>query len=130
MAKVRFDSNLNLIFVDTFFSDNTGEQELLLRLAFDTGAAVTTVSYDLMEYLGYAPERSPETGRLITGSGVEYAPIVKVKRICVANEPIDYLKVYCHNFPPESYVDGVLGLNYLKSFNFNVDYDLGGDNSY
>lgn len=125
MDKVRFDPCLSLIFVDTLVAGNEQGHELLLKLAFDTGAAVTTISYDLMEYLGYAPERSSKTGRLVTGSGVEYAPIVKVRRISLGSESIDDVEVYCHNFPPESYVDGVLGLDYLRHFNFSISYDKG-----
>lgn len=125
MGKVRFDPNLSLILVDVLVAGIENETGMMLLLAFDTGASVTTISYDLMEYLGYEPEKSRRIGRLITGSGVEYAPIITVRRISVGREYLDNIEVYCHNFPAESYVDGVLGLNFLRHFNFNVLYDQG-----
>ena len=111
--------------MDVLIASSNSEKEGLFSLALDTGASTTTISWDIMDYLGYEPAKSRRTGRLITGSGVEYAPIVNVQKISLGGESIENIDVYCHNFPEESYVDGVIGLNFLKYFNFFVSYDKG-----
>jgi len=125
MGLIPFNPSLNLILVEAGILANDRDEEILIQLAFDTGASVTVVAYDIMEYLGYKPEKSERRGRIVTGSGVEYAPIVKTKRLSIGGEFIKNLDIYCHNFPAESYVDGVLGLSFLRNFNYTVSHNSG-----
>ncbi len=125
MVRIKFNKLASLIFLDTIIAGKKKSQEMFVRLVLDTGSVATVVSYDLMEYLGYAPEKSRRTGRLITGSGVEYAPIITVTKMSVGGESLKNVEVHCHNFPAESYVDGVIGLNFLRHFNFEINYDQG-----
>lgn len=125
MGLISFNPNLNLILVEVGIIANNRNEELFIKLAFDTGASFTVIAYDIIEYLGYEPEKSARKGRIVTGSGVEYAPIIIAKKLSLSDESIEKLDVYCHNFPPESYVDGVLGLNFLRNFTYTVYHDSG-----
>ena len=62
---------------------------------------------------------------MITGSGIEYAPCVNVKSLIVGNEKVVNVGVLCHDLPEEAGIDGLLGLNFLKNFDFTVEYSLG-----
>jgi predicted aspartyl protease len=62
---------------------------------------------------------------MITGSGIEYAPCVTVKSLIVGGEEIVNVGVLCHDLPAEAGIDGLLGLNFLKNFDFTVEYSSG-----
>jgi predicted aspartyl protease len=59
---------------------------------------------------------------LITASGVETAPVIKIKRIKFLGENIDNVPVVCHDLPPKSYVVGLLGSSFLRHFKITIDY--------
>lgn len=98
---------------------------LFLVLALDTGATNTFISWDAAYALGYDPAESKPKKRIITGSGVEYAPLIRVKSVKAFGIEIKDLEVVCHDLPEEASVDGLLGLNFLKNFDFCINYSKG-----
>ncbi|MBN1622433.1 MAG: retropepsin-like domain-containing protein [Endomicrobiales bacterium] len=125
MGKIKFDPDKSLIVVEAILVGKENDQEFLIKLAFDTGAAVTTISYDMVKYLGYEPGQSQETAKMITVDNIESVPMVRLREFSIGNEPIEDLEVYCYNFPKERYVDGVIGLNYIRNFSVKMDFDKG-----
>jgi len=75
--------------------------------------------------LGYKPEFSKEKVTLVTASGVETAPIIKIKRIKFLGKNINDVPVVCHDLPPRSYVVGLLGASVLRHFKITIDYGEG-----
>ena len=79
-----------------------------------------------MAQLGYDPA-NPRLGRqrIITGSGVEYAPRTTVRSATAIGQKVANLEVLCHDIPPESGVDGLLGLSFLKHFKLTIRFRKG-----
>ena len=76
---LRFDPGGGLIVVPSEITGPSGTA--ILRLALDTGATFTLVNTGMLVALGYDPASAEGRMQVTTGSGVEYAPRVEVRRI-------------------------------------------------
>lgn len=94
-------------------------------LALDTGATATLVSQSRLMKLGYDPAIQPERVQIITGSSVEFVPRIEVERITSLGRTSILFPVIAHNLPPNSGIDGLLGLDFLRSKVLHVDFEKG-----
>ncbi|MCL0066073.1 retroviral-like aspartic protease family protein [Dehalococcoidia bacterium] len=101
------------------------DAEKKIDMALDTGATYTMIPWEIAEILGYNPGASKERIPLITASGVERAPLITLKSISVLGKGADNVQVVVHNLPEKSYVDGLLGLSFLKRFKLSLDFRAG-----
>lgn len=62
---------------------------------------------------------------MITASGVEKAPLITLKAVDVLGRRAENIKAIVHDLPQESYVDGLLGLSFLKNFKVCLDFREG-----
>jgi len=124
MAKVRFDPKQPVIVLDVTLQGKAGVTRRV-RMALDTGATYTMIPWEIAEALGYKPEHAKEKVTLVTASGIEIAPVLKVKRLGVLGEYIARVPVVCHDLPPRSYVVGLLGASVLRHFRITIDYVRG-----
>ena len=79
-----------------------------------------------MARLGYDPA-NPELARqrIVTGSGIEYARRTTVRSATAIGQRVAHLDVLCHDLPPESGVDGLLGLNFFRQFKLTIRFRKG-----
>lgn len=103
------------------------EGEIIARpkMAIDTGSTYVLIPWEIADVLGYQPELSRERIRIITASGVEKAPLINLKSISVIGKKAMDVKAVVHDLPPESYVDGLRGLSFLRRFKFCLDFKGG-----
>ena len=95
-------------------------------VVLDTGASLTILATDIMARLGYDPANPDlDRQRIVTGSGVEYAPRTAVRSATAIGQKITNLDVLCHDLPSESGVDGLLGLNFLRHFKLTIRFRKG-----
>jgi len=126
MATIKFNKNEKLIFLDIGVTSADGSWVIYLPVVLDTGATRTILPADILADLGYDPGcPGLSRVRMITGSGIEYAPCITVKSLIVGGEQVDNLDVLCHDLPAEADIDGLLGLNFLRNFDFSVEYSSG-----
>jgi len=125
MGSVSFDSTKSLIIIDMAIEGPNSSRLRILPTAFDTGASFTIIPWDIAISLGYDPTRTTRRVRIITGSGVEYAPMIKVQKLTAIGESIENLEVLCHDLPEDSKIDGLLGLNFLKNFDIDISFSKG-----
>ncbi len=59
---------------------------------------------------------------MITASGVEYTPVVKVPEITFLGFTLKNIEVTCLNLPPQSAVSGLLGLDVLSHFDIALAF--------
>lgn len=116
---ISFNPNENLIYLLGKIHGPKGSR--MVNLALDTGATTTLVSTDIIEALGYQTSTENKT-RLIMGGGVDYAPQVQVRKMVVAGQQVKNLTVTCFSLPQESGLDGLLGLNFLRYFDIEINY--------
>jgi predicted aspartyl protease len=126
MPRVVFDPSVSSIVVDLLLEAADGRSSLVVPVVLDTGASMTIIANDIMGQLGYDPA-NPSLGRqrIVTGSGVEYAPRTSVRSATAIGQRVASLDVLCHDLPPESGVDGLLGLNFLRHFKLTIGFRKG-----
>lgn len=126
MTTIEFDPGRKLIFLDSGVISADSSEIFYVPVIMDTGATFTILPPDLLANLGYDPG-SPALPRIrmITGSGVEYAPCLTVSGLVVGEERVNNIEVLCHDLPVEANIDGLLGMNFLNKFDFTVEHSLG-----
>lgn len=118
-----FDRHVGLIIVRSELFGPSGS--IVVRLALDTGATGTTVNAGLLNAIGYDPALVPDRIQLTTGSGVEYAPRLSVSRIEALGQERMNFPVVAHTLPPTASVDGLLGLDFFRDQELNLDFRSG-----
>jgi len=82
-------------------------------MVLDTGATTTIIPPKVAAAIGCDPAKSTQRVSIITASGLEYLPVVRVPLVICLGQRVQSLSVACHDLPPESTVDGLLGLDFL-----------------
>ena len=118
-----FDRHEGLIIVRAELFGPSGS--IVVRLALDTGATSTTVNAGLLNAIGYDPALVPDRIQLTTGSGVEYAPRLSVSKIDALGQERGNFLIVAHTLPPTASVDGLLGLDFFRGQELNVDFREG-----
>jgi predicted aspartyl protease len=98
---------------------------IVVRLALDTGATRTTINVGLLTTIGYDPSLVPDRIQITTGSGVEYAPRLSVTRINALGHERRGFPVIAHTLPPSASVDGLLGLDFFRGQELNLNFRTG-----
>jgi len=60
-----------------------------------------------------------------TASSTEKVPIVIIPRVSIGDGHMHNVEAIVKDLPSESYIDGLLGLNFIKHFNVNIDFKHG-----
>ncbi len=72
--------------------------------------------------IGIEPSKSPKHLEVTTANGVVYAPVITIPVFECFGVPIKRLEAVCHNLPPESPIEGLLGLNFLSQAKLLIDF--------
>jgi len=97
-----------------------GEDVRIVKLIVDTGAAMTMLSWEILEGLGYDPAGTKERVRLVTVSGFERVPRISVESSHCLGKELRGFPVICHDLPFNRYVDGLLGMDFLRRFDIAI----------
>lgn len=85
-----------------------------MKMALDTGASLTMIPPEKIIATGHEIPTSREKRiTIFTASGIEYVPLVTISSFSCLGITVRNINVVCHNLPPESSVEGLLGLNFL-----------------
>lgn len=126
MPRVTYDPSASVIVVDLLLESADGTSSLLMPVVLDTGASFTLVPTDILVQLGYDPANPLlARQRIVTGSGVVYAPRLTVRSATAIGQKVTNLEVLCHDLPAESGVDGLLGLNFFRPFRLLIRFRRG-----
>ena len=98
---------------------------ILLKMALDTGATFTMIPPDAAKAIGVNPALSNRMKEVTTGSGSVHCPLVTIPEFTALGSTVRNLEVFCHTLPPESPVDGLLGLNFLGRFDLRLAFKQG-----
>ena len=119
--KLRFDPESPIIVVTPTIIGINGR----IDMALDTGATYVMIPWDIAAMLGYSPELSKERVELVTASGIEKAPLITLSSVYMLDKKATNVKVIVHDLPQKSYVDGLLGLNFLRNFEVRLNFRNG-----
>ena len=118
-----FNKEKNIIVLPVEIKVN--QKIIRVTLALDTGASYVMIPWEIAEALELKPELSREFTEVITASGVEKVPIVYLEMVSVIGEAAQNVKAVVHDLPEKSYVDGLLGLSFLRNFKVTLDFKEG-----
>lgn len=96
-----------------------------IKMTLDTGATYTMIPWKIARVLGLGPEISERRVDITTASGVESVPLVSLNSMMLFDKRVRKIDVVIHDLPPRSYVDGLVGLNFLKNFRVCLDFREG-----
>ena len=91
-----------------------------LILVIDTGASVTSIEPAVMEKLGYASRDAIMRTRVPSPAGVQHGNLFRVHRFSALGADLPGFVVQALALDDKYGVDGLLGMNFLESYNFTV----------
>jgi len=89
---------------------------------FDTGASNTCISYETAEIAGYKIDKKYQT-KVTTGGGLINAYHTVIPDLKLADISIGPVYANVIDFPDELSASIILGLNVIKEFSVNIDFD-------
>lgn len=120
MARFKLTSEKGLLLC---FAQIYGKgKPILLKLAVDTGATKTIIPPEAVLSIGVNPARSQNTTEITTGTGTVICPVAIIPQFSCFGVTLKKLPVVCHHLPPESPVEGLLGLDFLKAAKVVLDF--------
>ncbi|MEJ7599680.1 MAG: retropepsin-like aspartic protease [Kofleriaceae bacterium] len=114
----RFDPDGDLIIVKAHLFGKHGGRPL--SLALDTAASHTHISSDIVDDLGYSPIDGEAITSVRSAIGNEPGYTLRVKRFQSLGFGFDDFLIHVHDLPGGFGIDGLLGLSFLKRFNYEI----------
>ena len=111
MARYTLQRVRQLLILRAVVSGKQGTR--VVRLLVDTGSTYTILPNEVLSSIGLEPFASKERVRIVTGSGYLVVPRVQVQRFDCLGYKMGGFKVVGHTIPPDSFVDGLLGMDFL-----------------
>ena len=87
-----------------------------VRLMVDTGSSYTVLPRERLQALGYDPTASQERRGAFTVDSMIMVPLVRLRRFHCLGKVAEHFSVLCHTLPVIASVDGLLGMDFLTSF--------------
>ncbi|MEP6859967.1 MAG: retropepsin-like aspartic protease [Deltaproteobacteria bacterium] len=114
----RFDPADDLIIVKARLYGPRGHRPL--SLAFDTAASETHIVPEIIDDLGYSPRQGEQITSVTSAIGKERGYMLRVSRFEALGFSFDDFAVHVHDLPEGIGIDGLLGLSFLRRFNYEV----------
>jgi clan AA aspartic protease (TIGR02281 family) len=116
--ETQFDPRRNLIFVGGTIDGPRGTTEL--RLVLDTGASMTLIVPEVLEDIGYSSRDGDMTTSVSTALGKEQGYTVRVARFATLGFAMSGFSVHVFDLAERDGIDGLIGLSFLRRFNYEV----------
>lgn len=120
MKKFKLDTTEGIILCKAKLTHK--KQSIFIKLAVDTGASFIMISVESALAIGIDPSKSMRHIEITTANGVVFVPIIKIPSFKCFGIELKNIEAVCHNLPPESCVEGLLGLNFLKRAKAILDF--------
>lgn len=118
MKITRFDPSRDLIIVDARLWGRRGDSSL--ALALDTGSSETLVTPDVVDDLGYSPRDGEAITTVRAALGKERGYTLRVAQFSALGFTIPDFAVHVFELPAGYGIDGLIGLSFLRRFNYEV----------
>lgn len=121
MTQIKFDPSTNNLVIEVHLEGKFAQNAYFV---LDTGASFTIIPWRLAQELGLKID-SKKTAKIITASSIETTPQTTVPKISALGKEAKNVPCLVHDLPPQTTVDGLLGLSFLKNFKLTVDFKKG-----
>ncbi len=115
-SETSFDLDGDLIFVDAVVVGPSGQADV--RLVLDTGAVLTTLVPKVAESIGYTAVARVARSVIRSAVAKEHGYIVRLAQIMTLGFTVP--DVHADIADLGHGIDGVLGMNFLSDFNFEI----------
>lgn len=109
-----------LLFLRVAVGDSI-RQPVIARLLVDTGSSFTVLSTQVLEDAGCNLQLPQESVAITAASGVVRGKIFEVPQFSGLGQTIENFRVVGFNLPKSADMDGLLGMNFLRSCGAIVD---------
>ncbi len=120
MPQFPLEPKSNIILVSGIFEGPNGTR--MVNMVFDTGASITSISYETALNIGMDPAMAKKRIEIVTASGKEYVPIMIVPKLTVLGYTLEGVESIVLNLPPGTRARSLLGLNVLSDFNIALRF--------
>jgi predicted aspartyl protease len=117
MKTYRLQRSGNLCWLKAAVGNLNGEVSIF-RLLVDTGASITILPERPLKSLGY--DLTAKTIHLVGANGLFDAPLIQVAWISCLGIRSENFKVGIHTLSGMSYLDGVLGMDFLIKYQCEI----------
>jgi predicted aspartyl protease len=114
----RFDPTESLIVIRARILGPLDEKDI--SLAFDTAATQTHIIPDVLDEIGYSPRHGDQVTSVTSAIGEESGYMMRVARVSALGFAISDFRIHVHDLPESLGIQGLLGLSFLKLFNYEV----------
>lgn len=118
MKITRFNPRAPLIFVTARIYGPLGSE--IARLALDTGSEQTLIVPEVLDSLGYSPRQGEAITVIRSAIGREPGYLLRVDKLAVLGYEARDFRVHAHDLPEGMGLDGLLGLSFLRCFNYEI----------
>lgn len=94
----------------------------VVSLLIDTGASQTIISWETLLSLNIDPSSSALRKQVTTANGLVWMPQVEIEEFNALGQSVGSLRVLAHTIPLGSQVNGVLGMDFLRQFEFRLNF--------
>ncbi len=115
-SETSFELDGDLIVIDAIAIGPNGQAEV--RLVLDTGAVLTTLIPTIAESIGYTSAARVARSVMRTAAAVEHGYIVRLMQLSTLGFTVPSVHVDVADLGHG--IDGVLGMNFLSDFNFEI----------
>ena len=99
--------------------------DVVVRLALDTGATSTLINERILGFIGYETKGNREGVLITTGSGIESATMLRVSKLTALRQERREFSLICYTLPETTSVDGLLGLDFFRGRKLSIDFRSG-----
>jgi predicted aspartyl protease len=114
----RFDPANDLIIVTARIWGPYGDKPL--SLAVDTAATHTHIVPEILDDLGYSPRDGEQITKVRSAIGTEPGYLMRATRFAALGFTSTDFRIHVHDLPEGIGIDGLLGLSFLKQFNYEI----------
>ncbi|MBC8185219.1 clan AA aspartic protease [candidate division KSB1 bacterium] len=119
MKRYRLESFGKLLVTKAAVNNKDGTR--ILNLLIDTGSSYTILPFELLEAIGSNPSLAKEKIRIHTAPGLIIAPAVKVAWFNALGKKIPNFSIVAYTLPFSTIIDGLLGMDFLKTTGAVID---------
>ena len=97
----------------------------VVNLLIDTGSTYTILSWELLLSLKLDPAASSIRRPIMMANGLLVLPEVEVNQLHSLGQFVERFPLLAHTIPLGSQVDGLLGMNFLRQFEMDLNFNQG-----
>lgn len=115
----------DLFFATAIIPFKNQDQYERLNLVIDTGAVFTIIDTGIIDYLGYSAKDGHQRSTLDGAAGRSEGYLIRVPKFqCLGFDLLNF-EVACHDMNSRLGVSGILGMNFLRQFQMDINFGTG-----